>query len=532
MRHCEKQESTLQSRGGHRLGLLASNVAMNYLVTGVELVIGVLLLPFNVTHLGQSAYGLWVLTASITTYFSVLDLGYGLAQVKFIAQYQARRDKEAMNQIASTMFLLFTAVGLVTYAVAVLLAFNLDKLFNVTPSQMSTGRVVLLIISAYFAMGFPCSVFGGIVNGFQRRYLNGIVGIATSIVVAVVNVGVLLAGYGLVELVAATTAVRMLSYIGYCLNAYRVFPGLRINPKYFRLARLREITGFSAFMLLIDLANKLNYSTDTIVIGAFISTTAVAIWAVSQRLIDIIQRLTDQLNGALFPVIVDSATIGHGDRLRIVLLQGTRLSLAMVIPAAAGLAFIAQPLILAWVGPKFVDSVHITYVLAVAVAIRVGNATATTLLKGAGGHRLLAASNVSIAVMNVILSIILVQSYGIIGVAFGTLIPLGAVSIFILFPASCRRVGLPVRHALANAVWPTIWPAIISAVVLVVTNNMAGSGLASTAARGIVAGLLYVFLFLRFAISNEDRSWYITKLGQLLGYPVSRLEPMNLKGGR
>ena len=57
-----------------------------------------------------------------------------------------------------------------------------------------------------------------------------------AITVAAVNAAVLMAGGGLVELVAATTAVRVLSYIAYRRNAYRVFPPLRIRPSLFRCA--------------------------------------------------------------------------------------------------------------------------------------------------------------------------------------------------------------------------------------------------------------------------------------------------------
>ena len=39
----------------------------------------------------------------------------------------------------------------------------------------------------------------------------------------------LAAGYGLVELVAATTVVRLITYLIYRANAYRVFPGLQIR---------------------------------------------------------------------------------------------------------------------------------------------------------------------------------------------------------------------------------------------------------------------------------------------------------------
>jgi len=492
---------------------------MDYVATGVELAIGVLMLPFNVAHLGQSAYGLLVLAASITMYFSMLDLGYGLAQVKFAAQYRAKRDGMAISEIASTMFFVFMAIGFVVMAVAALLAYNFESFFKVTSDQASTGRKVLLIISAYVALSFPFSVFGGIVNGFQRKYLNGAVSITTSIIVALVNVVVLMSGYGLVELVVCTTAIRMAAYVGYRLNAYRVFPALRISLKNFKVARLREVTGFSAFMLLLDLANKLNYSADTIIIGAFISTAAIAIWAVAQRLIDVTQRLTDQLNGALFMVVVDSATSGNSEKLRLVLLQGTRISLAMVIPVAAGLALLARPLVLAWVGPDFLASVPVIHILAAVVIFRVGNATATTLLKGAGNHRLLAYSNVGIALANIVLSVMLVRSYGIIGVAWGTLIPLSLVSIFVLFPAACRRAGVSVWRALSEAVWPAVWPASLMAGFLFVSGPLAGSGPISIALQSVAAGLLYAAAFLWLAIGREERQWYLTKTRQLLRRP-------------
>lgn len=489
---------------------------MDYLVTFVELVLGIFMLPFNTSHLGQSAYGLWVLSASVTFYFSMLNLGYGYALVKYVAQFRAHRDVSGLNEVVSTMFFVFAGIGVIAYALAVGIALNLQNFFNVSADQVATGRTVLLVISAYIALGFPFSVFGALMNGFQRKYLNGIIGMSTSIVVAVVNVVVLLLGYGLVELVIATTAVRILSYFGYRLNAYRLFPALKVSAAYVRLSRLKELTGFSAYMVLIDVANKLNYATDTIVIGVFMSTAAVAIWAVAQRLIELTQRLTDQLNGALFPVVVDNATLGNLDRLKTVLLQGTRLSLAMVLPIATGLALLAEHVVLLWVGPRFTESVPVIHILAAVVTFRVGNATATTLLKGAGHHRLLALSNLGIGVANVALSVFLVRRYGLQGVAAGTLIPLSLVSIFVLFPAACRRVGIPVAEAFASGVWPAIWPAVCMGVFLAFSRKFFAPGIISTAVQAVSAGLIYAILFLSLAIGRTERNWYLAKLRQIV----------------
>ena len=490
---------------------------MDYLVTFVELLVGVFMLPFNTSHLGQSAYGLWVLAASITIYFSMLNLGYGYAVVRYVAQFRAHRDAAGLNQVVSTMFFVFAGIGLIAYALAALIALNLQSLFNVRPEQVTTGRTVLLVISTYIALGFPFSVFGAVMNGFQRKYLNGIIGMSTSIIVAVVNVIVLLMGYGLVELVIATTAVRIFSYFGYRLNAYRVFPALEVSLRHVRLSRLKEITGFSAYMLLIDLANKLNYATDAVVIGVFVNTAAIAIWAVAQRLIELTQRLTDQLNGALFPVVVDSAALGNLDRLKVILLQGTRLSLAMVLPVATGLALLAEPVVLLWVGPQFTASVPIIHILAAVVAFRVGNATATTLLKGAGDHRLLALSNLSIGVANLALSVLWVRDYGLQGVAAGTLIPLSMVSTFVLFPAACRRANISLGEAVAKAVWPAVWPTICMGGFLVLSRRFFAPGIISTAVQAASAGLIYVILFLSLAVGRTERNWYLAKVRLVIG---------------
>src|SRR3954449_7071851 len=123
------------------------------------MIIGLVMLPFNLRHLGQDPYGLWMLTAGVTIHFSVLDMGYGSAIVKFIAQYRARRDARALNEIASTMFVVYAAIGVVAYLVVIALALNVQHLFRITPDQAYLGKWILLIIGLNIACNFPFSVF-------------------------------------------------------------------------------------------------------------------------------------------------------------------------------------------------------------------------------------------------------------------------------------------------------------------------------------------------------------------------------------
>ena len=492
--------------------VLGRNLSTRYLAIIAEMAVGLLVLPFNVAHLGKAAYGLWVLTTSITAYFSVLDLGYSGALVKFVAQYRAKNDTRGLNEILSTTFYLFTVFGVLTYAVAIIIAVLLDRVLHVPPDQLHVGRVVLLVTSVNVAVGTAFTVFGAVINGFQRYDINNITGTVSSVLVAIVNVAVLAMGYGLIELVVATTIVRVLTYWVYRANAYRVFPALDLAFRNVRRERLREVTAFSVFMMMIDWANKLNYSIDAIVIGILLGTAAVAVWSVGQRLAETTQRLTNQLNDILFPNIVDHSESSRTDRLQGILLIGTRLSLATVVPIGVTLMLMASPLIRAWVGPDFDGSVIVVQLLALTVMVRVGNATGQTLLKGANQHRLVAYTNVVTALVNLALSVVLAKTMGLAGVAVGTLVPVSAAALFILFPAACRRVELPLMRALGDAVWPAVWPAAVMAAYLVATRPFVPVSLVPVLLNMGIGALVYVATFLGFGITSAERRLYLSKV--------------------
>jgi O-antigen/teichoic acid export membrane protein len=355
-----------------------------------------------------------------------------------------------------------------------------------------------------------------LINGFQRYDINNMVGIGTSITAAVVNVVMLLAGCSLVQLVAATTAVRIASFVLYRRNAYRVFPALSIRLSHFRASRLKEVTSFSIYVSVMDWASKLNYSVDALVIGVYLSPAAVALWTVPQRIAEFLQRLTNQLNGVLLPVVVDSDAGERPHDLRLIFLQGTRLSLFSVMPVSAALFMLAGPLIESWVGDHFAPSIPVVQVLVAVIAIRVGNATGTTVLKGAGRHRLLAVANASSAFTNLALSLWWVRRFGLVGQAFGTLIPVATVSVFVLWPAACRRAGVGIGEAFRAAVWPALWPIAVMAAIVLPLRSVMPMNFLSIGVICAAGGLAYAFTFFAFAVPREERDFYMVKIRELL----------------
>lgn len=494
--------------------MLARNVSTRYVLLFVNVLIGLVMLRFNVRHLGQETWGLWMLAAQIVTYFGVFELGYGSAVIKFVAEYRARRDTRALNEVLSTMAFVFAGLGVACYLVAALVALFLPYIFNLAPGQEQTGRIVLLIAASYLALFFPFSVYGGVINGFERYYINNVVGLAFNVATAAVNVIVLSLGYGLVELVACTTATRILPLWIYRRNAYKVFPELEIRRRLFRRDRLRELSGFSIYVAMVDWAGRLMFATDTFFIGIFVNTAAIAVYAVAQRIAENLLILTAQLHTFMLPAIVNRALGGDLDSQRSLMVRATRFQLAIAACLCGGVAAMAGPLIEAWLGPGWDGSVRVTQLLALVVVLRVAVAMPSTVLQGTGHHRYVAVVSSLGAAINLALSVPLVQRWGVIGVASATAVA-AAFCTLVLFVRTCRVVGLGPARGWATVMLPAAWPAAVVIALTGALHPVVGGNLLLAGAALAGGGLLYVALFVLFGLDREERQWLLAACGRV-----------------
>jgi O-antigen/teichoic acid export membrane protein len=228
-------------------------------------------------------------------------------------------------------------------------------------------------------------------------------------------------------------------------------------------------------------------------------------------------QLTGQLSASLFPVIVDSDAADRQDRLRAILLHSTSLSLALGVPICTGMWLLAGAVVERWMGPHFEGSVVILRFMLAGVLLGVATSSSSAILKGAGQHRLLAGTNATTAIVNLLLSIVLIKPLGLTGVILGTLIPVTTAAVFVVIPSACARVGMSVWTMWSQAIWPALWPAAGLAAVIWVGRPFAGPTLAGLGALLVVAGLVYEALFMAVAISPRQRGVYLSKLGQLAG---------------
>jgi hypothetical protein len=96
-------------------------------------------------------------------------------------------------------------------------------------------------------------------------------------------------------------------------------------------------------------------------------------------------------------------------------------------------------------------------------------------------------------------------------------VPIAFTAAFILYPASCRRVGLPVGQAVTHSILPALWPAVVVGLVLALTRHISSGTLLAVVLQAVGGGVLYLTLFFVIAIGRRDRALYTTKAMEVLG---------------
>jgi len=468
-----------------RSGSLVAGAVTKYVLLAVNIAAGIVLMPFTIAHLGRSQYGLWMLVASMTTYFQLLDIGYGNGVVRHLVEADARDDVDEVNCIASTFVVVYTIIGVVALVLtACLMLWAVPSFPRLTAEDVRIARVVMAILAVRVAVGFPMTVFGAVTNARRGFVLNNAVAIAVVAANAVITYVVLRAGFGLLALVAATTAVNLLGYAGYAATARRVFPALKISMRRFRANRWREVTAFSVWMFVIDIAVQIGFNIDNLVIGAAMSTAAIATYAVALRLSEYQRRFCDQFSGMLFPVAVSLGARGDTHGLRAVMIDGSRVTALLGSAAMLCLIGFGGPLIRAWMGPGFDDSLGALTALAIASAILVAHAPMNKVLIARGRHQMVAATWIGESLVNLLLSVVLVRRFGLTGVAVATALPLAVGHLGVLLPAACRAVDLELPAAVRRMFGPALGGLVTGSIGAAIIRARAGG---SASFRVVVA---------------------------------------------
>jgi O-antigen/teichoic acid export membrane protein len=241
-------------------------------------------------------------------------------------------------------------------------------------------------------------------------------------------------------------------------------------------------------------------------------------------------RYFGDLLGSAHEVLYPAATQLHAQKnaagLRRLYLDGSRMLLLVAVVLAIVSGIWAEDFYRLWVGYETVGS-HGIHMAAVLFRI-LGAAVALSALSGPSGQMLLGSRQVkplallvfSLGLVNVLAGLVLVQFFGLVGVAAGTLLAAGIHKGILIPWVTCRQLGLPFQTFLVQTcARPVLVGFVVAGVSLAIHESFVTESWFQLIAQGAVATIIGGTIAALLGTSASERNQLLHRLFPALAAP-------------
>jgi O-antigen/teichoic acid export membrane protein len=427
------------------------NSTANWIGYAVRIAVTFFLTPRLIHGLGDQRYGLWSLIESVLACLSLFDFGIAVSLVRYGARFEAQSDWRSLNRLYSTCLSVFFGFGVLILAIVLCLAFGWDRPLGAPPALAHEFRALLILLGINLAVGLPLGVYPTLLDALGQYPVKVAIRTSWSLLSSLLLLLFARAGYGLGAVGLVIIANSLGENLTMIVATHRYLPQLRFSPKFVNVEMVREIRRNSACAFLALIAGRMSFQIDSLVIGAFLAPQYITFFMIGARLVEFSKDAVRALTSPLTSTISAREAVQDTKGIRRSFLRGTRAMLWVTMLLQAGLMTLGQGFLVLWVGPSHARATFpVLMILAIPLTLSAAQLTAGRVLYGLGRLGFYAMIVAGEAVINLLLSLVLVQHYGIGGVALGTTLP-NLVANCLVIVIVCRTVDVGIREYLVSA---------------------------------------------------------------------------------
>src|SRR5690554_4105446 len=480
----------------------------------VKLVITFVMTPIFVSNLGNYDYGLWEILGAIVGYMGLLDLGIKPAISRFAAKYKAEKGDLNLKALYSSAFAFMGVIGILIMTFFVLWGIFFPELVAENASEPQRYTLLLLIVGIQLLITFPAFVAESFFEGFQKYYLKNNITIFNSVVGSVVLYFFITPENGLVLLAGVNATGFCIKYVVLIwLLARPSYGSIKPDWTYFSFSKLKEILSFGLKSVVQGIATRVENATDSLVIGFFLGPALMPIYSIPANLVNYIRTFSWTLTHAFMSLFSQLDALNESEKIKQVYFAASRYVTSLILPIGAGICLVGSSFIGLWVGPEFAESADLLILLLVLfTTFPFIDPFNSRYLTAIGKHGVFAKLTPVSALLNLVLSVLLVQDYGIIGVAIGSVIPVFIfVPIYLLY--TCKQLEVSVWDYLRECILPTLLPTLVMIVAVWVYRLEWGMDSYFKIMGAVVIGILvYVPLFWLLTLKKAERGMIYSRL--------------------
>jgi O-antigen/teichoic acid export membrane protein len=400
---------------------IIKNVGSGLLAQVWSVVLGLVALPILVRGLGADRYGLLALCLTVIGFASVADLGVGRAASKYLAEDFERNQRVRTQRYISSALTISVAMGVLTALVlAAFSPFIVHNIFRVPQTMEREAKVALWIMAGGLLPVLVRILFDGVLAGHHRIALLNAGNTISNTLKAGLSVTVLLLGYSLRAVVLSNVVVSYLYAAALWIYTRHYF-GQEIQ---FRFGWDR---GTANQLLSLGIGSSLSYIVgwvlflyvDRLLIAAFLTLSLVGYYSAAFDIASKQWYVSFSVGQSLFPEFSGKAAT-NPQSLERRYLQANKMTAVGATGLAMLLVVFGRELLTYWISPEFgARSSAVMSILSFALLLSCYLVIPyTAIIAGAARPNVCTRLFIVAVLIHVGVSILLMRSFGILGVAF------------------------------------------------------------------------------------------------------------------
>lgn len=497
---------------------LKAGAALNYVVIILNMLVGLLYTPYMLRMMGQSEYGLYSLVASVISYLTVLDLGMGNAIIRYTAKYRAEGKTTEQYEMFGMFLLLYIVIGAVAFGAGLGLYFNVDTLFGATMTveEIEKARIMMLFLIFNLAVTFPMSIFGSIITAYERFVFPKVVSIIRVVLNTIIMICLLRMGYKAIAMVILQTVFNILTLvINYIYCKYKL--NIKIFFRKFNWSFLKEVAIYSFWIFLNVIMDKIYWNTGQFVLGAFVGTAAVAVFALAINLEHIYMNFSTAISTVFLPKVTGMVTRNDNRKeISDLFIKTGRIQYIVMCFILSGFIVFGRNFISLWAGDGYEDVYTITLMFFVSLLIPLVQNLGITILQARNQMRFRSILYIVMAVISLGAQVVLSKEYGGIGCAIavsGALL-LGQGLIMNIYYN--KKQDLDVLKFWKEIIKMSIMPIILVVVSMYLLRNVELDSWVKLGSAIVLFAIIYIPLFFRFSMNSYERDLFIAPIKKII----------------
>lgn len=484
--------------------------------------------PFVLGYMSLRVYGIWSSIFILVSYLGMSTMGISNVYIKYIAEYNARREYRKANELLSTGLLVTVPLCTLLFFAMVYCWPWLAGWMQLTPDLESQAREAVLIVVGVFLSSLSLTAFTDVLSGMQEIAAAQVIRIVSYLAETVLIVVLVRNGRGLRGMAEAFLVRTALQIVLSMAWGFWKFRWMRISPRFFSRESLRSVMHFGGLVQLQSMLAIFLGSVERLLGWQLIGLEAAALFDLAKKWPQSVSVVPMAFFGAMIPAASHVDAEGSEEErrrhLQALYMKGSRYANLSTAYFCGLMALLPGAIMQVWLNRPLADAAALFCILTVATHLSMLTGPGTSVLRGMArvyDEFFNSVPNILALALFLPISHWLLGGWTALGIGYSVLAAaLVATAVLLLRVHRVLRLGW--RGFAAQVLTPGLIPYAVAALLalpvdwFVATHSrIAGAGI--LVATGLLYSVITLALIYGFFFDEAEKRQMMGYLGRLRG---------------